>query len=213
MKIITVSLRNCAKFWEGTEPGYKDIKAKFSEIILANRAVINLEKNDVFNLPNLNYNQLTNADVIIVNYFYSVFKRALEDEDQKFIEEVTKQFFTSNNRSLSFIRSMNDGVFDKRFDLTVTQTIRELSETRHSVNLTNVIDVLQCKHDCQLAVRFDEALKFVKPVITSLFEKESLNTDVTLLPRDLYQHPSVSSRNQIKEPVPHNTMQDATRSS
>ena len=202
LRPIAACLFRCEKLWSTTEPQTKEVKDKLREVLMnfnynkvfplrADKSVYDLSKNRIFNVHQLNYSFFTECGVLDETYFYSVFKRAVEDNnDEKFRESVSSRFF-SNNRALCYLRSMNDGVFEKLFDMSVDQTVRELIDHKQSNNLTAVIRSLNFNQSRRPSNNsdnngptYEEAIKFVKSVITKVFEKKStLNSDVTAYPQ------------------------------
>ena len=153
-------------------------------------------------------NVLEDCKVISPNYYYKVFKSAVEENKDNFIDKITRNFFTGC-RIMHFIRELKDGVYDKLFNATIDMTVRELIERKQSNNFSYCCNLLYYKVASSFAnsymPKFDECLMFIKSVISKLFEKaKTLNVDVTAYPDICCYLLNTLNLNAIPLPQPRN---------
>ncbi|KAK8895700.1 hypothetical protein M9Y10_013584 [Tritrichomonas musculus] len=152
--------------------------------------------------------------VISPNYFYKVFKKAVELNEDNFIDSITRVFFT-NCRIMHHVREMNDGVYDKLFNAAIEITVRELIERKSSENFERCCSYLKYNqirtfNDFYIP-RFDECLLFIKSVISMIFEKEqTLNVDVLAYPEICCYLLNTLNLNTANFPIPRNANTDVT---
>lgn len=131
-------------------------------------------------------NVFEDCKVISPNYYYKVFKKAVEENKENFIDKITRAFFT-NCMIMHFVRDLNDGIYDKLFNATIDMTVRELIERKQSDNFFRCCNLLSYQQMTTFSnfysPKLDECFLFIKSVISKIFEKEkTLNVDVTAYP-------------------------------
>lgn len=126
--------------------------------------------------------------IISPTFYYKVFKKAIEVNNDNFVNRIARVFFTSNE-IFRFIRELDDGVYDTLFNASIKESVRELIEMKRSGNFSFCCKLLTNKpKEIELLKgrfipTFDECLKFIKTVISQIFEKkESLNFDYSIFP-------------------------------
>ena len=160
------------------------------------------------------FNILEDSKVISPNYYYKVFKSAVESNKDNFIDKITRVFFR-NCRKMLYIRELKDGIYDKLFNATIEMTVRELIESKRSDNFNYCCTLLSYKQmqtfrDSYMPT-YEECLNFVKTVISKLFEKaKTLNVDVTAYPEICCYLLNNLNGNEIQLPVPRNPDIDVT---
>lgn len=127
---------------------------------------------------------LEETKVITRNYYYKVFKKAVEDNKDNFNDEIASLFFL-NIPMLKYIRELDDKVYKKLFKTTIEVTVRNLIEKKSSENFSYCCRLLSpavADSNCFFP-RYEECILFIKTVISKIFAKKStLNVDVTTYP-------------------------------
>lgn len=159
-------------------------------------------------------NVFEDCKVISPNYYYKVFKKAIELNEDNFIDKITRVFF-SNCRIMHHIRDLNDGVYDKLFSGAIEMTVRELVERKQSENFKRCCSYLKYNqirtfNDFYIP-KFNECLSFIKKVISMIFEKEkTLNVDVSTYPEICCYLLNTLNFNVVDLPIPRDANMDIT---
>lgn len=136
-------------------------------------SVLNGNGNRSLSIININFNQLEIAGVIPTNYYYTVFKNAVEHNSEEFMKIVSENFIT-NNRSMRYLRDAKDGIFQKLFDATVERVVKDFVERSNSYIFQTVANDLfpnQMRDENHLL--FDEGVKFINEVCKKIIAKKS----------------------------------------
>ena len=157
---------------------------------------------------------LEDCKVISPNYYYKVFKAAVEGNKDNFIDQITRVFF-NNCQIMHYIRALNDGIYDKLFNASIDMTVREIIERKRSDNFDICCTYLNYRFSNSFInsylPKFDECLTFVKTVISKLFDKsKTLNVDVTAYPEICCYLLNTLNGNEIPLPIPRNPDIDTT---